>query len=255
MEIPINSIKPTIRVNFILDESGSMESQRDSAISGFNEYVQSHKSKTDANYLVSLIKFSDPDKITTVFAGKPVQQVRQLTREDYNPLGGTALYDAIARTVELTESLMRESVGTSNVLTFIFTDGDENASKVYDRYAYGDFNGTVRINKMITSKEDSGRWTFSFVGSSRDALKQAQSIGVKLGNTFSYNFNNVGSTIAAMSAATTTYATSMSQSLDNMGDGTVFTRSLFKDSGINSDADVTRIANSIKNVTTTTGSN
>lgn len=254
MEISIKTVKPTIRINFILDESYSMNDQRDAVIGGFNEYLDTHKNKTDANYLVTLVKFSNHNNINVVFAGKPVSEVRHITREDYTPQGGTALYDAIARTVELTESLMRETSVPSNVLTFIFTDGDENDSKVYPRWtAYNVENGTTRINRMITTKEDSGHWTFSFVGSSRDALKEAQAIGISLGNSFQWNYSNCSNTLSAMSAVTSNYTTAVNNSLDSRGDGTVYTRSLFKDSGIQSDADIDKIANMIK--TSTTSSN
>lgn len=249
MEIPIKTTKPTILINFILDESGSMLSQRDSVISGFNEYIQSHQNKADANYLVSLVKFSDADKIEVVFAGKQVSQVRKLTRDDYNPDGGTALFDAIARTIFTTESRMRELPEGVNVLTFIFTDGEENASSDFNKWQS---NGTIRINQMITAKEDTGHWTFSFVGSSRDSLKQAQSIGIKLGNTFHYNHSNSGNTIAAMSAATTAYTRSVNASLDSHGDGSVYTNCLFKDAGITSDADVNKIVSGLNGAETIT---
>lgn len=247
MEIPIKTIKPTILINFILDESGSMLSQRNSVISGFNEYIQSHKNKTDANYLVTVVKFSDADKIEVLLSARPVDEVRELTKEDYSPGGGTALYDAIARTVFAGESRIRELAEDVNVLTFIFTDGEENASVDFQRW---NNDGTKRINQMITAKEDSGRWTFSFVGSSRETLKQAAQLGIKIGNMFQYNHSNSGNTIFAMSAATDTYARTLTSNMVGGLGSVVRTSSLFKDSGINSEEDINKIVSSL-NITPT----
>lgn len=240
MEIPIKQVKPTILVNFILDESGSMESQREAVITGFNEYVQTQQNKDDAEYLVSLTKFSD--KVEVVFSGVPVSQVRPIDGNDYFPDGSTALFDAIGRTIEATESRMREMSGVPKVLTFIFTDGYENASR----------NFTAKsLRKNITLKEDSGNWTFSFIGASKDCLKQASDLGISLGNSIVYNSANTSGTIStATSTVTSAYVGSVALYNSSGGSGAV-TRSLFKDAGVNSTEDLDKLASTATGTTTT----
>jgi hypothetical protein len=220
MKIDITKKKPTILVNMVIDESGSMQSQQMQVISGFNEYIQDHKRKTDAEYLITLVKFSNEPEV--VFANKPIQQVREITTRDYRPGGWTALRDAIGNTI-LTSDAALTAFKDAKVLTFIFTDGWENASKEYD---------TKKINKMIRQREDSQDWTFTFIGASADCLKQAQEYGISLGNAIIYNSMNMSGTISALSNATSVYTTSAALR------GSGLTSSFFKDAGIESTADM-----------------
>jgi hypothetical protein len=217
----VQSDKPTILINFILDESGSMLHQRQQVIDGFNEYVQDHKLKEDAEYLISLTKFSSKPEV--VFVAKPVAEVRPLGDYDYRPSGSTALRDAIGHMVIQTDgriSLMKEK---PKVLTFIFTDGEENSSQEFKDES---------INSLITQRENGGYWTFTFIGASKECLKQAQKYGIQSGNTIWYNSNNYVGTVAAMSAATTAYVSN--SILRSSG----HTDSFFKEANINSTADI-----------------
>ena len=69
MKTKTKTIKKTmpskeVLINFVLDESGSMETCRDATISGFNEYIESLK-KIKEKVLFSLVKF-DSTKIESV---------------------------------------------------------------------------------------------------------------------------------------------------------------------------------------------
>ena len=48
---------PTLVINFVLDETGSMESVRDATISGFNEYVETLKKRPE-DLLFTFTKFN-----------------------------------------------------------------------------------------------------------------------------------------------------------------------------------------------------
>ena len=54
-----------VYVNFVLDETGSMDIVRDSTISGFNEYIKTLKKDAKGPILFTLTKFNS-EKITVV---------------------------------------------------------------------------------------------------------------------------------------------------------------------------------------------
>ena len=73
----------------ILDKSGSMESIRDAAISGFNETLAGIKKAQEQysdrqQHYVSLLTFCSCQK-NYVYDKVPAAETRPLTREDYQP--------------------------------------------------------------------------------------------------------------------------------------------------------------------------
>ena len=86
----------------ILDESGSMSTVRDETISGCNETLISirnlQKEQPDIRQFVSIFCF-DSSHSRYIFHDAPIDEVRDITREDYSPSVNTPLYDAIGYTV------------------------------------------------------------------------------------------------------------------------------------------------------------
>ncbi|HJM72817.1 MAG TPA: hypothetical protein QF651_04650, partial [Acidimicrobiales bacterium] len=58
-------------------------------------------------------------------------------------------------------------------LVLIFTDGHENASRRYDR---------ARIFEMIKDRQDTGNWTFVFMGANQDSYAAGGGVGFGDGN-------------------------------------------------------------------------
>jgi hypothetical protein len=164
----------TTLINFVLDETGSMESCRDATISGFNEYLQGLKKRKE-NILFSLTKF-DSRKINVVYNCEPIKNIKPLNRDTYIPGEMTPLYDAIAKTVRETEQKIKDFEDIS-VLTVILTDGEENSSKEYSRQ---------NVFDLIKNKECQG-WTFVYLGANQDAWKVGQGLGFCQGNTMTYH--------------------------------------------------------------------
>lgn len=189
-------LKKNVMVNFILDETGSMDGCKDATISGFNEYVDNLK-RQNGKIRFSLTKFNS-EKIDRPFIKTPIKDVTHLSNRTYNPANMTPLYDAIGRTVK---SLDKEK---GKVLCVIMTDGEENASKEYKR---------EDIFKMIKRKEKDG-WSFVFLGANQDAWKTSQSLGMYAGNTMSYNTRDTRKTFLNVGTCTMSYLASGS-------DGTV----------------------------------
>jgi len=160
-------MKNRIRVEFILDESGSMASQRQTVVNGFNEQIQEMRKEQETKgveYVLSLTKFNT--QTTIVFSKRPLSEVNEITLADFTPNGGTALYDALGVRIDTAEE------GEENVMVFIFTDGEENASK--------NFND-VGIRALVDIRQKQG-WAFTFFGADMNAALAGSKIGV---------FNNV----------------------------------------------------------------
>lgn len=186
--------KKVTLVNFVLDETGSMDACLDATISGFNEYVDT-LARSGEKFLLTLTKFN-ASKIEVVADAVPLDKVPRLNRSNYVPVEMTPLYDAIARSIRRTEESLNKLDKKTAVLCVIMTDGEENASREYTRQGIFD---------LITKKTEEG-WTFAYLGANQDAWRVGQSIGVHAGNTKGYSTSDTQDTFRSTAAATVTYA-------------------------------------------------
>jgi uncharacterized protein with von Willebrand factor type A (vWA) domain len=115
-------------VVFLLDKSGSMSHRTKDTIKGFNCFVDDLKEKHPSSKL-SLFMFNE--SCDCVYKDVPVDQVVELKECDYNPVGGTALFDSMG--------LILTNYEKGKFI--ILTDGYENESEQYTQKA---------IKKMIT---------------------------------------------------------------------------------------------------------
>ncbi len=194
-----------ILVNVILDRSGSMKPQRDATISGYNEYLIGLRADKETEYSISLTQFDAPiaqPELTISYIDRPLKDIADLTRDDYDPRGNTPLYDAIGETIRRCESI----VSGRPVLCVIITDGQENASKEFD---------LDKIKSLIKYKESEG-WTFTFLGANIDSYAVGGAQGYKSGNISNYAASNIGATMSTAADATVRYA-AMRRSTGAMG--------------------------------------
>jgi uncharacterized protein YegL len=188
----------TSHVVFVLDDSASMQSCRDSTISGFNEFLQAQVAddkKTGIKTYISLIKF-DGAGIKQVYSQVRAKKVLSLTKNDYDPRGLTNLYDAIGSTIttinlQLTEQTKEDRAAP--IIT-ILTDGNENASKVYS---------SADVKQMV-EKAEGKNWTFMFLGANIDTFAVGSSLGFNAHNSVSYNTMNMGETMFAATSRVST---------------------------------------------------
>lgn len=151
----------------ILDESGSMFRVMNQAIDGVNETIQSiraaQKTNDNQEHFVTIVTFND--EVNTIHNIVPVDNVSDLTENDYRPNGCTALYDAIG--TSLTE-LMKNVSEADRVLVTIVTDGMENSSKEYDGHT---------IKSMIEQLKKKS-WIFTYIGANHNVEEVAESISI-----------------------------------------------------------------------------
>lgn len=168
-------------VAVVLDRSGSMVSIAADMRGGFDEFIAAQR-KLDGVCKVTLARFDTDYEL--VYSQCPVAEVPPL---ELVPRGGTALLDAVGRTInELGTKLarMKEKDRPAKVMFVVITDGQENSSKEYNY---------ERIRGMIEHQRAKYNWEFVFLGADANAFEVAASIGISFHNTANYAASSVGS--------------------------------------------------------------
>ena len=163
----------------IIDESGSMQSIKKEAIDSVNETIQTirsaQKKHEEQEHYVSLVTFNDDVK--TVYECVPVDEVKELTAETYQPDCCTALYDAMGISLN---ALRKKVAEDDKVLVTVVTDGYENASKEYSGKA---------IKALVDELKAKG-WVFAYIGANQDVEAVAATISIT--NTLRFNATSAG---------------------------------------------------------------
>lgn len=185
----------------ILDRSGSMSDCVSETISGFNEQIQMIKDlqrrHPEQEFYLSLTTFNH--LIDHSFRECLVDEVKELTPNSYIPDGGTALLDAIGESVmNLKASKSEEFEGDeATAVVVILTDGHENASKIFKLDA---------IRNMIRELEASNCWTFSFLGSTDDAIDVAVSMNIRRQNSAQFSKDEIHYSLKNLASSLDVYA-------------------------------------------------
>lgn len=154
--------------------SGSMETLRADTIGGFNNYLNRLREDDSTDVLVSLTTFHNTDQVQPL---RPLAEVPALTRANYEPMGGTALYDALGNFFNASRWF---DTGDPQLL-LIITDGHENSSRRYTKQA---------IVNEITSRKAVGNWTFAYLGANQDAWDEGSQINIHA--TLTYQPDSTG---------------------------------------------------------------
>ena len=198
----------------VLDMSGSMKKVRRQTIDGFNEYIEKQRQEEDGgSALVSLTVF-DSDwlnnhaiRINTVFADVDLNDFEPITENDYKPDGGTLLYDTIAYEISRIESLLTRCKGNPDIYVIIITDGLNNTSKEHTQQS---------IKELTEDLQEQG-WNFIYMGANQDAAEVGATMGIHVGNTFSYDVNAIQEDVFGCVAASNSAHRTMSKGLKTRG--------------------------------------
>ena len=138
----------------VVDESGSMSIIERQALVGINETLTTiqkmQKTHKNMEQRVTLITFDSTHK-KLFYDNVSAHHANPLKTRDYNPCGGTPLYDAIGMGIAKVNALTTED---DSVLVTIITDGEENCSEEYD----------LKMIKNLIEKLKKQNWTFTFIG-------------------------------------------------------------------------------------------
>jgi uncharacterized protein YegL len=175
----------------VLDRSGSMSSCWKSTISGLNEQLGTirhlEEKYPEQRYFVSLVVFDT--EIETILENEPISKVENFDGTEFPPRGGTALHDAIGVGISNLRVQLdkKEGESLSTALVVVMTDGEENSSREH---------GADSIKKIICELEETGAWTFSYMGANQDAVLAASRFGISSGNAINYASTEKGASAA-----------------------------------------------------------
>ena len=154
---------------FILDRSGSMYGLESDTIGGFNSMLEKQRNGEGRAY-VSTILFNDHSVV--IHDRKDIQNVKPMTKEQYQVGGCTALLDAIGGAIHHIGNIhkyARKEDVPAKTLFVIITDGMENASHRYS---------LSRIKEMIQHEKEKYGLEFLFLGANIDAISTANDLGI-----------------------------------------------------------------------------
>ena len=163
----------------ILDESGSMNSSKNTIISGFNEVVQTVKGVAakfpEQAHFISLVSFNGLGSNTHLSCAS-VDKLEEIDGNKYRPGSSTPLFDAMGEGIAKLRQTT-DTISNCNVLVTILTDGMENASKEYNKAAI----------KALVDELGEKNWTFTYIGADHDIESFAEAISIK--NTMRFEKN------------------------------------------------------------------
>lgn len=215
------SDKDTALLVFLLDRSGSMYDIKHDIEGGLNAYVAEQKAEP-GSATASLHQFDT--EYEDVYLDKPLAEVPPFVLE---PRGGTALFDAIARTISDTRQRIAAmpSDKRPGVVHFnIATDGEENSSRKYSRRA---------VRELIQTQEKVDKWVISYMGCDQDAVEVGASLGIARERSITYTRETAAEAMEAYSQLTTAVrgATRRGADWDEVLAESVFTERQRKDTG------------------------
>lgn len=178
----------------IVDRSGSMDDIKEDTQGGIRAFAKA-QGKLPGRSTLTLCQF-DTD-YERVLSFSPLSHAE---RFKLVPRGGTALLDAIGRTVtaegeHLAE--MPEDERPSKVIVVIATDGQENSSREYKR---------AQVRELITQQISKYGWEFTYIGADQDSFAEAGAIGIPALATMDYARGSTRSAWASTTASASNYA-------------------------------------------------
>jgi len=185
--------------HIILDQSGSMQSCIDDTLSGYNEQLQMIRSlqqrNPDQEIRVGLTCFNH--QVNHLYFAEHPDKVPELDQESFRPSGNTALYDAMGSAIVKLDTLSRaENNHQATFVVVVITDGHDNSSKLYT---------LEKIKSLVTRFESGGRWTFSYLGATWDAVRIASTMNIKEHNSMSFRQQNIKDTFETLAASMDDY--------------------------------------------------
>jgi uncharacterized protein YegL len=168
-------MKPVDYVSIVLDMSGSMYNTKNQTIVNVNEQIEqmkiNAKESPEREIKFNLITFNG-NVYQPVINQVITEEVNKITDTSYNPVGGTALYDAMGFAIsEVQKNVLNED---DSVLIIAVSDGEENSSRKFNANS---------LNSLISELEKSPQWTFTYIGCSKDNIKDvAKDLGIKAAN-------------------------------------------------------------------------
>ncbi|MDO5435639.1 MAG: hypothetical protein Q4G19_04660 [Clostridia bacterium] len=171
---------------FILDRSGSMAGLESDTIGGFNAMIAKQR-KAEGEALVSTVLFDNEPEV--IHDRVKLQDVQNMTEQEYSVRGCTALLDAIGGAIHHIGNVhkyAREEDVPEHTIFVITTDGMENASHQYS---------ADKVKSMIERQKEKYGWEFLFLGANIDAVETAGRLGIRRDRAVDYTADETGTAL------------------------------------------------------------
>ena len=175
----------------ILDESGSMMSIYNQALSGANETIQTIRSaqasSDDQQQFLTFVTFDSGNRtpVRTIIDTLPIDQVKDLTEDDYRPNGCTPLYDAMGKSL----TALEHNVKDGDQVLVIRADLVEMPSSRYIKFYY---KGQPCLKQYETP---GGEYLSELIIKGKNELSQNPALGITIGKIddeyLKYKFDRV----------------------------------------------------------------
>ena len=173
----------TTELVFIIDRSGSMSGFEADTIGGFNATIEKQREQEGKVY-VSTVLFDNHSEV--IHDRVDINEIKPMTRKDYQVRGCTALLDAIGGAIHHIGNIhkyARPEDVPEHTIFIITTDGMENASHHYS---------STQIKDKIKRQTDKYGWEFIFLAANIDAVETAEHIGIRRERAANYNQTSKG---------------------------------------------------------------
>ncbi len=165
--LPPNTLPPkTLHYYLVADRSGSMGPQIAEVRDEINKHLvelASNARESNTHVLLHLLVFNG--HLDWIFSGHRIDQVSPLTTQQYHASGSTALFDAAGQAIEWASISCPNELDPEKeeVVIMIFSDGQENTSKKYNR---------EQFTQLVERHQDKIGWTIAFSGCDLRGLSQ-----------------------------------------------------------------------------------
>ncbi|MCX4750967.1 VWA domain-containing protein [Kitasatospora sp. NBC_01287] len=162
-------------IAIVLDRSGSMQTVKTDTEGGLRAFLAA-QADAPGDTTVSLYQFDT--SYDTVYENAPLADVPHFTLV---PRGGTALLDAVGRTITTVGAQLAALPAgdrPGEVIVVILTDGEENSSREFNLH---------HVKRLITEQQGTYGWQFVFLGADQDAFAAAGGMGIRADTTLSYS--------------------------------------------------------------------
>ena len=149
-----------------------MQSIAEAVVGGCNAFFSEQRAVA-GTAKVTFVQFDDREPHEVLLDDVDLASVVPLGVHEFIPRGNTPLLDATALLLDRAEA--RGGAPTDN-LVVVFTDGEENASRRWDR---------SRLFRRISDLQDRG-WTFVFLGANQDSYAEGGALGFATGSTSNF---------------------------------------------------------------------
>lgn len=186
----------------LIDSSGSMSVMGNEPIKSANEFIAKQQKNNDGSRLTVISFSSDTKKL---IKNKLIQEVKEISQDEYIPNGSTSLNDCICTVI----SKRLSSNKVNDVILLIITDGYENSSKHYNR------KQTKEYLELVQTKYN---WQLLFIGANINSFEEGRTLSINSDKCAQFDQNCPGNLLTLMRAASdqiTEYKRAKTEGIDD----------------------------------------